>query len=63
LISHWVRYDTNEPFVPNLDKFGFVYLITNTKTTKAYVGCKQYFSMGKKKKNINGKYIQDLLNI
>jgi len=50
LISHWVRYDTNEPFVPNLDKFGFVYLITNTKTTKAYVGCKQYFSMGKKKK-------------
>ena len=50
MVSHWVRYDTNEPFVPNLDKFGFVYLITNTKTTKAYVGCKQYFSMGKKKK-------------
>jgi hypothetical protein len=50
LISHWVRYDTNEPFVPNLDKFGFVYLITNIKTTKAYVGCKQYFSMGKKKR-------------
>ena len=50
MISHWVRYDTNEPFVPNLDKFGFVYLITNTKTTKAYVGCKQYFSMGKKKR-------------
>ena len=50
MISHWVRYDTNEPFVPNLDKFGFVYVITNTKTTKAYVGCKQYFSMGKKKK-------------
>ena len=50
MISHWVRYDTNEPFVPNLDKFGFVYLITNTKTTKAYVGCKQYFSVGKKKK-------------
>ena len=50
MISHWVRYDTNEPFVPNLDKFGFVYIITNTKTTKAYVGCKQYFSMGKKKR-------------
>jgi len=49
LISHWVRYDTNEPFVPNLDKFGFVYLITNTKTTKAYVGCKQYF-IGKTKR-------------
>ena len=50
MVSHWVRYGTEEPFVPNLDKFGFVYLITNTKTTKAYVGCKQYFSMGKKKK-------------
>lgn len=50
MVSHWVRYDTGEPFIPNLDKFGFVYLITNTKTTKAYVGCKQYFSMGKKKK-------------
>ncbi len=50
MVSHWVRYSTEEPFVPNLDKFGFVYLITNTKTTKAYVGCKQYFSMGKKKK-------------
>lgn len=50
MVSHWIRYGTEEPFVPNLDKFGFVYLITNTKTTKAYVGCKQYFSMGKKKK-------------
>jgi len=50
MVSHWVRYNTGEPFVPNLDKFGFVYLITNTKTTKAYVGCKQYFSMGKKKR-------------
>ena len=46
--SHWVRHLTEEPFVPNLEKFGFVYIITNTKTTKAYVGCKQYF-MGKKK--------------
>jgi group I intron endonuclease len=50
MVSHWVRYGTEEPFVPNLDKFGFVYIITNTKTTKAYVGCKQYFSMGKKKR-------------
>jgi hypothetical protein len=48
MVSHWVRYGTEEPFVPNLEKFGFVYLITNTKTTKAYVGCKQYFT-GKKK--------------
>jgi len=46
--SHWVRHLTKEPFVPNLDKFGFVYIITNTKLDKAYVGCKQYF-MGKKK--------------
>ena len=46
--NHWIDYQTGKPFVPNLDKFGFVYIITNTKTTKAYVGCKQYF-MGKKK--------------
>ena len=51
MVSHWVRYGTEEPFVPNLDKFGFVYLITNTKTTKAYVGCKQYF-LGKNKKQM-----------
>jgi hypothetical protein len=50
MVSHLVRYGTEEPFVPNLDKFGFVYIITNTKTTKAYVGCKQYFSMSKKKR-------------
>ena len=50
MVNHWVRYDTGEPFVPNLDKFGFVYLITNTQTRKKYVGCKQYFSIGKKKK-------------
>ena len=49
MVSHWVRLGTEEPFVPNLDKFGFVYLITNTKTTKAYVGCKQYY-VGKTKK-------------
>jgi len=49
MVSHWIRYGTEEPFVPNLDKFGFVYIITNTKTTKAYVGCKQYY-VGKTKK-------------
>ena len=48
--SHWVIYKTGEPFVPNLEKFGFVYIITNIKSGKAYVGCKQYFSMGKKKR-------------
>ena len=46
--SHWVIHKTEEPFVPNLGKFGFVYIITNTELDKAYVGCKQYF-MGKKK--------------
>ena len=51
MISHWVRYETEEPFVPNLDKFGFVYIITNIETTKAYVGCKQYFK-GKTKKQM-----------
>ena len=50
MVNHWVRYDTGKPFEANPDKFGFVYIITNTKTTKAYVGCKQYFSMGKKKR-------------
>jgi len=47
--NHWICYHTGKPFVPNLDKFGFVYIITNTKTGKAYVGYKQYF-MGKKKR-------------
>ena len=50
MVSHWVCYNTGKPFEANLEKFGFVYIITNTKTTKAYVGCKQYFSMGKKKR-------------
>ena len=49
MINHWVRYGTDELFLPNLDKFGFVYIITNTKTEKAYVGCKQYL-IGKAKK-------------
>ena len=47
--NHWVWYRSGKPFVPDEDKFGFVYIITNTKTTKAYVGCKQYYSMGKRK--------------
>ena len=49
MVSHWICYHTGKPFVPNLDKFGFVYIKTNTKTGKAYVGYKQYF-MGKKKR-------------
>ena len=47
--SHWVDYHTKEIFEPNLNKFGFVYLITNKKNKKGYVGCKQYF-IGKAKK-------------
>ena len=37
--NHWIYYDTGKPFVPNLEKFGFVYIITNMKSGKAYVGC------------------------
>ena len=65
MVSHWVGYETEEPFIPNLDKFGFVYLITNTKTEKAYVGCKQYY-IGKAKKQSkwqtyvsSSKYVKD----
>tara|TARA_R100001509_G_scaffold118102_1_gene72604 strand:- start:250 stop:942 length:693 start_codon:yes stop_codon:yes gene_type:complete len=47
--SHWTHYGTKKSFVPKEDKFGFVYIITNTKNGKAYVGCKQYYSMNKKK--------------
>ena len=49
--NHWIYYDTGKPFVPNLEKFGFVYIITNMKSGKAYVGCKQYF-LGKSKKKM-----------
>tara|TARA_R100001369_G_scaffold26625_2_gene47968 strand:- start:1369 stop:1767 length:399 start_codon:yes stop_codon:yes gene_type:complete len=39
------------------NKFGFVYFITNKKTGKAYIGCKQYWSYkkGKKLKQSNWK--------
>tara|TARA_R100001143_G_C3335967_1_gene121859 strand:+ start:629 stop:1042 length:414 start_codon:yes stop_codon:yes gene_type:complete len=46
---HWKVRDKRKRFVPNLNKFGFVYIITNKKTGKAYVGCKQYL-LGKGKK-------------
>jgi group I intron endonuclease len=65
LVSHWLQFKTDQPFIPNLDKFGFVYLITNTKTEKAYVGCKQYY-IGKAKKESkwqtymgSSKYLKD----
>ena len=47
---HWKKWGTHKKFVPNLDKFGFVYIITHKKSGKAYVGCKQYF-LGKSKAN------------
>ena len=47
--NHWIFYKSDKPFIPNADKFGFVYIITNTKIKKAYVGCKQYY-IGKSKK-------------
>tara|TARA_R100000008_G_C3541647_1_gene145099 strand:- start:71 stop:859 length:789 start_codon:yes stop_codon:yes gene_type:complete len=47
--NHWIFYKSDKPFIPNADKFGFVYIITNTKIKKAYVGCKQYYT-GKNKK-------------
>jgi len=50
LVSHWLQFETDQPFVPNLDKFGFVYLIINTQNGKGYVGCKQYL-IGKAKTN------------
>ena len=49
MVSHWLQFETDQPFIPNLDKFGFVYLIINTQNGKGYVGCKQYY-IGKAKK-------------
>jgi len=46
---HWLQYRKEEVFVPNLDKFGFVYLITNLQNGKGYIGCKQYLSYRKMK--------------
>ncbi len=46
---HWKIRDRRKKFIPNLNKFGFVYIITKKKNGKAYVGCKQYF-LGKGKK-------------
>ena len=44
---HWFIYGKDGEFVPNLDKFGFVYLITNLKNGKGYIGCKQYLVLRK----------------
>ena len=52
---HW-SYETKRGKV-DLTQFGFVYCITNNKTGKAYIGCKQYFNYkkGKKKAESNWK--------
>ena len=42
---HW-EYDKE----PDLTQFGFVYCITNVKTGKAYICCKQYYNYRKYKK-------------
>jgi hypothetical protein len=47
---HWIFKD-NKTRVPNPDKyFGFVYLITNKKNHRKYIGCKQYWQMRHRKK-------------
>ena len=42
---HWIFYKK-----PDLTQFGFVYIITNLKNKKSYIGCKQYFNYTKKKR-------------
>jgi hypothetical protein len=44
---HWLKIGSRKKFKANLDKFGFVYIITNRQTGKAYIGCKQYMVKGK----------------
>jgi hypothetical protein len=41
VVNHWLNFKTGKPFVPDLEQFGFVYIITNLKTEKKYIGCKQ----------------------
>jgi hypothetical protein len=50
---HW-KYK-HKPNIQN--SFGFVYIITNKKTKKAYIGCKQYwnYKKGKQFKESNWK--------
>ena len=44
---HWLKFGSDKTFHADTYKFGFVYIITNLQTTKAYIGCKQYMVKGK----------------
>ena len=49
MVNHWLDLRTDKSFIPDLEKFGFVYIITNLKTGRKYIGCKQYL-IGKSKR-------------
>mgnify|MGYP003649536997 CR=1 FL=1 len=44
---HWLKFGSDKAFPADTYKFGFVYIITNLQTTKAYIGCKQYMLKAK----------------
>ena len=44
---HWLKFGSDKAFPADTYKFGFVYIITNLQTTKAYIGCKQYMVKAK----------------
>ena len=53
--NHWVDLRTGKPFTPDLEQFGFVYIITNLKTEKKYIGCLEEIAL--KNKWISKKHI------
>ena len=44
---HWLKFGSDKAFPADTYKLGFVYIITNLQTTKAYIGCKQYMVKAK----------------
>ena len=42
-----MKFGSDKTFHADTYKFGFVYIITNLQTTKAYIGCKQYMVKAK----------------
>ena len=42
-----MKFGSDKAFPADTYKFGFVYIITNLQTTKAYIGCKQYMVKAK----------------